>query len=228
MKVSMSGFECTPTPSPALVAVDAQRRTFLRGLLLCYGVIWLALAWSPYHRQDWALENALVGLFAALLWYHRRRVPLSRTANSLIAGFLLLHAIGAHYTYSEVPYRDWLHALGFSSDISGRNHFDRLVHFLYGLLLAMPVRELCGRLLPLPRGLGYLLPFLLLGSGSMLYEWIEWGAAMVFGGELGVAYVGSQGDPWDAQKDMLLASSGAMLALLLTYWFSRFQSSNKR
>ena len=215
-------------PSAALDAVAAQRRQFLRGLLLCYGIIWLALAWSPYHRQDWALENALVGLFAMLLWYHRRRVPLSRTANSLIVGFLLLHAIGAHYTYSEVPYRDWLHALGFSSDISGRNHFDRLVHFLYGLLLAVPVRELCSRMLPLSHGPSYLLPLLLLGFGSTVYEWIEWGAAMVFGGELGIAYVGSQGDPWDAQKDTLLASSGAVLALALTYGLSRFQPSNKR
>lgn len=228
MKTSMPASDCPVVPSSTGDAVGAQRRQFLCGLLLCYGVIWLALAWSPRHRQDWALENALVWLFVALLWYHRRRMPLSRTANSLIVGFLLLHAIGAHYTYSEVPYRDWLNALGFSSDISGRNHFDRLVHILYGLLLAMPVRELCGRMLPLSRGLSFLLPLLLLSFGSMVYEWIEWGAAMVFGGELGIAYVGSQGDPWDAQKDTLLASTGAVMALALTYWLARGQPNNKR
>lgn len=223
MKASTANPTCTATSPATLATVATQRRQFLYALALAYGVIWLALAWSPRHRQDWALENALVWVFAALLWYHRRRVPLSRTANSLIAVFLLLHAIGAHYTYSEVPYRDWLHALGIVSDVSGRNHFDRLVHFCYGLFLAMPVRELCDRTLTLSRGLSYGLPFLLLGFGSTVYEWVEWGAAVVFGGDLGVAYVGSQGDPWDAQKDMLLATSGTALGLLLTFWCSRPQ-----
>lgn len=94
--------------------------------------MWLLLALNPRHRQDWALENVLV----LLLFYHRYRVPLSRTANSLIAAFLLLHAVGAHYTYSEVPYRDWLQLLTIGSDSDNRDQFDRFVHFCYGLLLA--------------------------------------------------------------------------------------------
>ncbi|HEX4912089.1 MAG TPA: DUF2238 domain-containing protein [Permianibacter sp.] len=221
MKASTATATCTATSATALATVVTQRRQFLHALAIAYGIFWLALAWSPRYRQDWALENVLVLLFAALLWHHRRRVPLSRTANGLIAAFLLLHAVGAHYTYSEVPYREWLHTLGFINDPGSRNHFDRLVHFCYGLLLAMPVRELCHRTLSLSPGLSYGLPLLLLSFGSTVYEWVEWGAAIMFGGDLGIAYVGSQGDPWDAQKDMLLATSGAVLGLSLTFWRSR-------
>jgi putative membrane protein len=137
---------------------------------------------------------------------------------TLIFVFLCLHTIGAHYTYSLVPYDEWLTAFTGRSGLlgSGRNHFDRLVHFAYGLLLTYPVREVFLRV-ALVRGFwGYYLPLDVTMATSMIYELIEWGAAELLGGDLGQAYLGSQGDPWDAQKDMALATLGACIAMLVT------------
>jgi putative membrane protein len=97
-----------------------------------------------------------------------------------------------------------------------RNHYDRLVHLCYGLLLAYPAREVFLRVADVHGFWGYFLPLDVVMATSTLYELIEWAAAMAFGGDLGTAYVGTQGDPWDAQKDMALASLGALIAMLVT------------
>ncbi|MGH7179404.1 MAG: DUF2238 domain-containing protein, partial [Tepidisphaeraceae bacterium] len=125
--------------------------------------------------------------------------------------------IGAHYTYSLVPYNQWTKSVFGRelNDIFGfsRNHYDRLVHFSFGLLLAYPIRELFMRVAGAKGFWSYYLPLDLTMSFSMLYELIEWGAAVVLGGELGVAYLGTQGDQWDAQKDMALATLGALICM---------------
>jgi len=98
----------------------------------------------------------------------------------------------------------------------GRNHYDRLAHFCYGLLLTYPAREVFLRV-ALVRGFwGYYLPLDVTMATSMIYELIEWGAAEFFGGDLGVAYLGTQGDPWDAQKDVALATLGGIITMLIT------------
>ena len=102
---------------------------------------------------------------------------------------------------------------GFPFFAGGRNHFDRLVHFLYGLLLAYPIREMFLRIGNVRGFWGYFLPLDLTMSTSMLYELIEWAAAELIGGDLGAAYLGTQGDVWDAHKDMALASMGALIAM---------------
>ncbi len=94
-----------------------------------------------------------------------------------------------------------------------RNNFDRVVHFTYGLLLAYPMREVFLRVANVRGFWGYFLPLDLTMSTSMLFELIEWAAAEVFGGDLGQAYLGTQGDVWDAHKDMALASLGALFAM---------------
>ena len=189
----------------------------LLALLLCIAVV---LGIAPRHRGDWLLENALAALAVLVLVLTYRRFPLSNFSYTTIFVFLALHEIGAHYTYSEVPYDDWFAALFGRSlnDMLGleRNHYDRLVHFAYGLLLAYPMRELFVRVADARGFWGYVLPLDLVMATSLLYELIEWAAAVAFGGDLGVAYLGTQGDPWDAQKDMLLATLGAALALTIT------------
>lgn len=173
------------------------------------------LAIAPHDRADWALENALLFGGVAVLVALRHQLPLSRVSYTLIFIFCCLHSIGAHYTYSEVPYQAWLAALtGWSP--AGRNQYDRVVHFAYGLLLAYPIREVFLRVADVRGFWGYYLPLDVTMATSMIYELIEWGAAVVFGGDLGVAYLGSQGDPWDAQKDMALATVGAIVAMLVT------------
>ena len=149
-----------------------------------------------------------------------KKFPLSRVSYTLIFLFLLLHEVGAHYTYAEVPYDEWLNNIfGFSLNESmgfERNHFDRLVHFSYGVLLAYPVREVFIRVANAKGFWGYFLPLDLTMSTSMMFELFEWGAAELFGGDLGIAYLGTQGDIWDAHQDMALASLGALIAMTVT------------
>lgn len=195
----------------------ASHRKYLLILAVLFAVIWAALAISPLYREDWILENLLVVVFVAGMAATWRWFPFSRVSYTLIFLFLCLHAVGAHYTYAQVPYNEWTQAL-FGRSLNEamgweRNHFDRLVHFCYGLLLAYPIREVFLRVANVRGFWGYFLPLDVAMSTSMAYELIEWGAALLLGGELGMAYLGTQGDIWDAHKDMALASLGAMIAM---------------
>ena len=178
------------------------------------------MAIRPLDRATWMLENSLVVFAAFVLPAFQRWMPFSRLSLTLIFVFLCFHTVGGHYTYSLVPYDDWCRSwLGFSLNESlgfQRNHYDRLVHFLYGLLLAYPIRELFFRIADAHGFWSYFLPLDLTMSTSMLFELIEWWAAVVFGGDVGQAYLGTQGDEWDAHKDMLLASAGALITMLAT------------
>lgn len=199
--------------------MDPYRRHGLT-LLGLFSALWIALAIRPHFRQDWLLENVLlVPVFAVLIWGWRHRL-FSRLSHTFIFVFVCLHEVGAHYTYSEVPYDEWWRsAFGWSLDERmgwPRNQYDRLLHLLYGLLCAYPMREIFLRVARVRGFWAYFLPLDVMMSTSGLFEMIEWAAAEVFGGDLGVAYVGIQGDIWDAQKDMALASIGALIAMLVT------------
>lgn len=191
--------------------------TYRRTLLCAYAVFWLVLAIAPTSRPDWWLENLLVFAAVPLLVHPRVGASLDGVAYTLLLAFLALHAVGAHYTYSEVPYDRWAQAWGMGSIDAAlgfrRNQYDRLVHFAYGLWVTPAMVALLDAHVP-QRGLWrWLLPFAFMLSHSVVYELVEWGAAEVFGGELGKAYLGTQGDEWDAQKDMALAALGAALAI---------------
>lgn len=198
--------------------ISYQNHTRL--LLAVFVVYWVVLAIKPVDRHDWMLENALLLPVSLLLFWGWRHRLFSRLSHTLIFVFMCLHEIGAHYTYSLVPYDEWWKALtgGTFNDLMGwqRNHFDRLLHFLYGLLVAYPFREVFVRVARVRGFWSYFLPFDIMLSTSALFEMIEWAAAVVFGGDLGEAYLGTQGDVWDAQKDMALAALGALLAMIVT------------
>lgn len=196
------------------------RGRYLGTLAALLAVVVVLSGIGAHYPHDWWLENALVLGFVAFLGASYRRMPLSRVSYTLIFLFLCLHETGAHWTYSEVPYERWTRAL-FGTSLNEamgweRNHFDRLVHFSYGLLLAYPIREVFVRVANARGFWGYFLPLDVAMSTSMIYELIEWMAAEAFGGELGAAYLGTQGDIWDAHKDMLLATVGAMIAMTVT------------
>ncbi len=188
-------------------------------------IVFSILAISPHDRSDWMLENLLAVIFIFTLAISYRKFPLSKVSYGLIFIFLILHEIGAHYTYSKVPYQIFFQD-NFGIDVNGmlgweRNNFDRVIHFLFGFLLAYPIREFYYRIANTKGFWGYLFPLELVMAASMMFELFEWAAAAYFGGELGVAYLGTQGDVWDAHKDMLLASIGgaiAMLIILLINW----------
>jgi putative membrane protein len=205
-----------PSRAKSWLAHERYPALLLALLLLLAG----ALAIGPHDRADWALENALALAGVAALVATRRVLPLSRISYTLIFAFLCLHEVGAHYTYSLVPYDAWFEALTGRtlSDLLGwqRNHYDRVVHLAYGLLLAYPIREFFLRVAEVRGFFGYYLPLDVTMATSMIYELVEWGAAEVFGGDLGTAYLGTQGDPWDAQKDMALATLGGLGSMALT------------
>lgn len=200
--------------------LKVSHRNYLLLLAFLFCIEWIILAIDPLFRKDWALENLLVVIFGIILAASYKYFLLSRISYTLIFIFLCIHEIGAHYTYAEVPYDQWFMSIsGITlNEILGweRNNFDRVVHFLYGLLLAYPVREVFLRVVNVRGFWGYFLPLDLTMSTSMLYELVEWGAAEIVGGDLGMAYLGIQGDIWDAHKDMLLASLGALIAMTLT------------
>ena len=195
-----------------------------RGVLLLlatvYAALWVVLAIEPFDRQAWVLENMLVFALVPLLVWGYRRMPFSLISYVMLFLFFCMHAVGSHYTYSNVPYDAWLQdAFGGSLNAWAgwsRNHFDRFVHFGFGLLVAYPTRELFVRLAGARGFWGYFLPLIFVMALSLMYELIEWAAAIQFGGELGIHYLGTQGDEWDGHRDMGLASLGALTAMLTT------------
>jgi putative membrane protein len=178
-------------------------------LLLWYVIVSVWMAQEPVDPQFWRLASILPTLFVALLLATYRVYPLSPVSYMLITAFLTLHTVGVHYTYAEVPVGAWLQQ---ALDLN-RNHFDRIVHFCFGFLLVYPIEELF-RMVAGVRGwvLAYLYVMTVLGL-SGLWEIIESWVAGAVHPELGITYLGSQGDLWDAQKDMAAALYGALIVM---------------
>ena len=172
------------------------------------------LAWSgaqPYDRPTWALEVFPVVIALPLLWATYRRFPLT----TLLYGCLFLHALvlllGGAYTYARVP-------LGFDlAELLGltRNPYDKIGHFFQGLVPALVAREILvrGQYVRGKRMLAFVVVCIVLAISAM-YELIEWGVALALG-QGADEFLGTQGDPWDTQSDMLFALIGAVTALLL-------------
>ena len=181
-------------------------------LFILFIGFWIWAAINPAYPDDWLLENYLVFIFVPLILIFGYYFKLSNLSYTLITIFMVLHVIGAHYTYSEVPFgyvlQDWFNA--------NRNMFDRLVHFSFGLFLAYPMREILMRLGRLKGIWAYYFPIDFVLAGSVIYELIEWGSAAIVDPQAGLAFLGTQGDIWDAQKDMLMAGLGSICAMLIT------------
>lgn len=194
---------------------------YVLSLWVIFGMVWIWSSISPNSRHDWILENILVVVIISALTLTYKKFKFSDTSYILIIIFLIIHEIGAHYTYALVPYEEWLNAccdwslnqfMGWD-----RNNFDRLVHLLFGLIWVYPAKEFFKRKLSFSNGMGWFFAAQSVMTFSLLYELIEWGVAMVFGGKLGMEYLGTQGDIWDAHKDMLLAALGALITAPLAY-----------
>ncbi len=182
-------------------------------LLIIFLAFWIWAAINPLYRDGWLLENYLVFIFVPIILISAYYFKLSKLSYTLITIFMVLHVIGSHYTYSEVPFgyilQDWLGA--------DRNMYDRLVHFSFGLLLAYPVREVFVRISKSKGFWGLWFPVELTFAFSAIFELIEWIAAINTNPELGLAYLGAQGDIWDAQKDMALAGLGSVITMFITF-----------
>lgn len=189
-------------------------------LLAAFGLFWLALAIRPHDRVVWLTENAITVASVVALAATHPYWPISNFSYSLVFVFLILHTIGGHYTYVRVPYDEVVQArfgLALSERLGWkRNHYDRLVHLAYGLLIAYPTYELLERYAEPAGAWSYFLSPALIMATSMAFEVVEWWAAELLGGGVGSDYVGSQGDEWDAQKDMALATGGAIITMVVT------------
>lgn len=182
-------------------------------LVFLFLIAWVWAAINPIYPHDWLLENYLVFIFVPIIFILGRYFKLSNASYTLITIFMILHVIGSHYTYAEVPFgytlQDWLG--------SSRNMYDRLVHFSFGFLLAYPAREILMRFSQAKGFWAYYFPVDLMGASSALYEIIEWIAARNVDAAAGIAFLGTQGDIWDAQKDMLLAILGSVIAMIIIF-----------
>lgn len=177
-------------------------------------LVLLALALSSWHAKDlftWFMEVVPVFIAAPVLWFTRRAFPLTMLLSVLIALHCLVLIVGGHYTYAEAPPGFWMeHAFGFA-----RNHYDRIGHFMQGLVPALITREILLRRTPLKRGaIVALLCICAALAVSASYEIFEMVVAKTTG-EAAEAFLGTQGDPWDTQMDMSFAFIGAFASLLL-------------
>jgi len=187
----------------------SRDKFLLIGLLFWYATILIWTAQSPVDPQFWLLSSILPAALVLALTATHRWFPLSHASYVLITAFLTLHAIGAHYTYAQVPVGLWME----EAFHLGRNHFDRIVRF--GCLLAYPMEELF-RLGAGARGwLLYYLPVMTVLGLSGLWEIVESWVASAVHPELGITHLGSQEDIWDAQKDIASALYGALLCVAI-------------
>ena len=179
-------------------------------LLVFYLAEFTVLGIHPYDRGVWIAENApIVGIVAILVLTYRR-FQFSNLAYVLMSVLVFLHTIGGHYTFERVPF-------GVVTDLLGaqRNHFDRMAHFSVGFYAFAIAEFIERRALSRSRWLTGLFAVFAIGMLALSYEIFEWQYAVLADPAAGIAVLGSQGDPWDAQKDMLADTFGAICATLL-------------
>ncbi|MHB1050634.1 MAG: DUF2238 domain-containing protein [Bacteroidota bacterium] len=188
--------------------VPFKQNRMIQSVAVVFVIVWIATFAGTTDLSNWILENILTVLFVVFLIGSYKKYQFSDVSYLLIGFYLCLHVYGSQYTYAENPFGYWLKDVFDHS----RNHYDRIVHFSFGFLLATPLREIFMQWLRYPSWVAWLLPIELTLSVSAFYELIEWAVADIFFTAQGAAYLGTQGDMWDAQKDVFLALSGAIIA----------------
>lgn len=202
--------------------IPFRKNYLLQGLIAWLLVLWVITAIEPFNRRDWLLENLLVFIYAALLIATYRRFTFSNLSYMLFGVFISLHLLGAHYTYAEMPLGLWLQ----TTFDHTRNHYDRIVHFGYGLLAAYPFRDIFMRAAGVRLSWSYIMPVIGVLAFSAFYEFLEAAVAAIVSPELGDAYLGTQGDVWDAEKDSFLAFTGAIIAMTIVWLSNKYNRAS--
>lgn len=187
----------------------SQRELIL--LLILYLVGFILLAVDPHDRADWALENffPISQLIAVIIAY--RYYKFTRISYYMIFFYLFVQSWGGHFTYAEAAPFNWVR----DEFHLGRNHYDRVAHFMLGFLLGLPIREILMQFVSASRRwINFLTAALVLAIGAF-YEFIEWWVAVLVTPNLGDKFLGTQGDIWDTQWDMFLALVGAVLTIAI-------------
>lgn len=213
---------------PFTLAISLNRTPFKKNpwlwiFLSSFSAIWISTLVGTNDLNNWLLENTLTVIFFLFLLFSYKKYQFSDLSYLLITVYLCLHVYGAKYTYAENPFGYWL------KDYMGweRNHYDRIVHFSFGFLLAYPMRELFLKWVKYPTMVAWVLPIEITLSVSGFYELIEWAVADIFFPSQGDAYLGTQGDIWDAQKDIFLAFLGAILATTIVSLIKKIFNLNE-
>lgn len=185
----------------------------------------------PIFPRDQYLQHigTILLLIPMVADLRKSRMPMSAFIG--IALFTLLHIIGARYVYSNVPYKEWSVSLGLvGADFfqDPRNHYDRFVHFSFGVLLFPFLIYLCKERLRQKPLIAILIAWLVIQTGSMIYEMFEWLITVVMSPATADSYNGQQGDMWDAQKDMALALIGSTIAALFYLFKYKLISSKQK
>ncbi len=180
--------------------------------LVIFIAVFIICAIKPVYPRDHLLESLLSIIFVPMLVFTYRRFRFSNTSYTLMLVFMIMHTIGSHYTYSNVVFMDPItNFFNFS-----RNHYDRIVHFMFGALMYYPFFELFkNNFAKKDKFVKYLFPFFFIVALGAIYEIIEWLVTIIVEPELGLAYLGVQGDIWDAQKDMALKFIGALITMTI-------------
>ena len=180
---------------------------------------------NPIYPHEQYLQHAgTVLLMIPLLWDIVKNRMTNLTFVCIVL-FALLHVVGARYIYSYVPYKEWIVSAGIvNADFfqDTRNHYDRFVHFSFGLLMFPFFMHLCKEWLKLNIPVAILMSWLIIQTGSVIYELFEWLLTIVMSSEEADNYNGQQGDMWDAQKDMALAMVGSTLSAFFCIVIHRF------
>ena len=172
-------------------------------LLITLLIIWVIFAINPVYREVWIAENILFAIFLPILILTYRKFQFSSLSYTLMFFFLILQTIGSHYSYSEVPF--FLDAT--------RNHYDRFVHLMFGLIFYFTIYEFITRKLKVKGFMAHAFTFTIIFSLKGIYEIIEWLYVLVTKGNVtGISFLGAQGDIWVAQMDMLLGGIGALIS----------------
>ncbi len=198
---------------PFTIAISPTRTPFQKNywlwlFIISFAAIWISTFIGTTNLSNWLLENTLTFLFLIFMVVSFRKYQFSDVSYMLICIYLSLHVYGSKYTYAENPFGYWLKDF-FHTE---RNFYDRIVHFSFGFLLAYPMREMFLKWLHYPKWVSWALPIEITLSISAFYELIEWSVADIFFKAQGDAYLGTQGDIWDAQKDIFSAFAGAIIA----------------
>lgn len=194
-----------------------QQSKFIAALAAICGVIFVLAAIQPFDRQAWILENILLVIFVVTLSLTHQRLQLSNASYLCVALFIILHLIGAHYTYEHMPLGNWAKNYFHLS----RNHYDRFAHGAFGFLLAYPIRELLLKHGRIHRAWSFWLAAGVILAASGFFEILESIVAEMVAPGQGVNWLAGQGDEWDAQNDMLSALIGAFLMMAVVALLER-------
>jgi len=191
-------------------------------LLIIYILLFVICSINPFDRGVWLVENLTVLVVVLFFVLTYKYFKFSNTAYLLISIFIFMHTIGGHYSFARVPFDFITNLFGFE-----RNNYDRFAHFSIGLYAYAMAEFLYVKKIVTKKWALLLFPIFIIMSLAVSYEWFEWLFAVIIDPTAGIEILGAQGDIWDAQKDMLCDTLGAIIAIILFYFIGKFKSNSK-